>query len=205
MNTQVITASAPDAIRQALALLQRGGVVAFPTDTVYGIGALAFRGDAIQRLYAIKGREQAKAIPVLIGSPAELAQVAEQPSPAALRLAQRFWPGALTLVVPGSPQLPAELSQTGTVGVRVPAHPVALGLLAAAGPLAVTSANLSGGADTYSAAEVLAQLEGRIELLLDGGVSAGAAPSTVVDATGSQPRVLRAGPISEAEILAALS
>lgn len=205
MNTQVLPGSAPEAFAQAVHTLQHGGIVAMPTDTVYGIAALLTHAEAIERLYAVKGREHTKAIAVLIGSPQQLGQVARDPGAAALRLAERFWPGALTLVVPRHPSLPANLSQTDTVGVRMPDHALAQQLLLTCGPLAVTSANLSGQPDALNAQEVLAQLGGRIEAILDGGSTPGAVPSTVVDTLVSPPRVLRAGPISEAEIIAAVT
>jgi L-threonylcarbamoyladenylate synthase len=185
-------------------VLERGGVVAFPTDTVYGLGALAFDAESVDRLYAIKGREHSKAIAVLIGSPEDLPHIASDPSQAAQQLAQRFWPGPLTLVVPRSTRLPEALSQSETIGIRIPDHEVARKLLAAAGPMAVTSANLSGQANTRTAQEVLDQLEGRIHLIIDGGPTPGDTPSTVVDMTGKQPKILREGPISEAEIKKAL-
>jgi L-threonylcarbamoyladenylate synthase len=193
----------PEALRQALEVLRAGGLVAFPTDTVYGLGALAFSAEAVVQLSAAKGRVQDKAIPVLLATLDDLAQVALKPSPSVRYLAARFWPGPLTLVVPRQPDLPDAVSATATVGVRIPDHPVALALLAAAGPLAVTSANRAGHRSSTRAAEVLADLEGRIELVLDGGVTPGGKPSTVVDCTGTNPQVLRAGPISEAAIWAA--
>ncbi|MCW5875123.1 MAG: threonylcarbamoyl-AMP synthase [Anaerolineales bacterium] len=201
MNTQTLPGNAPEALQQAVHVLQQGGIVALPTDTVYGIAAQLTNPDAIERLYEVKGREHTKAIAVLIGSAQQLGQVARDPSPAALRLAERFWPGALTLVVPRHLSLPANLSQTGTVGVRVPDHVLAQQLLLTCGPLAVTSANLSGQPDALSAQEVFAQLGGRIDAILNGGHTPGAVPSTVVDTTVSPPRILRTGPISESEIL----
>ena len=204
MITQRLAADAPDAMQRAFETLEAGGVVAFPTDTVYGLGAPAFNAASIERLFAIKGRELTKAIAVLIAEPGELDKVAKGLNQRAMRLAERFWPGPLTLVLPRHPSLPALLSPNETIGVRVPDHAVARALLAAAGPMAVTSANLAGGANPRSAEEVLGQLGGRIELVLDGGQTPGNQPSTVVDLTGTQPRVLRAGPISEEEIRAAL-
>lgn len=203
MSTLVLPAGAPDAIARAVELLQRGGIVAMPTDTVYGIGALLTDAAAIERLYAVKGREHTKSIAVLLAGAEQLPLVAQNASQAALRLAQQFWPGALTLVVPRLPSLPSALSQTDTVGVRVPNHPLALQLLTASGPLAVTSANRSGQPDALTAQDVLAQLDGRIDLVLDGGSTPGAVPSTVVDTIASPPRILRPGPIREADILAA--
>ncbi len=201
--TRVLLAGKEDSLAAAQAVLADGGVIAFPTDTVYGIGVAVHSAAGIERLYAIKGRDAAKAIPVLAASFEDVAEIAET-NAAAQKLAQVFWPGALTLVLPKRPGLPQQLSALDTVGVRVPDHPVALALLAALGPMAVTSANVSGGADTSTAAEVLEQLEGRVGLLLDGGRTPGSAPSTVVDLSGEQARILRAGPISEAQIQAVL-
>lgn len=205
LQTILLSASETDALQQALGRLQSGELVAFPTDTVYGVGALAHDPLAIEQLYAVKGREAEKAIPILLGSLQDLGRVSVHAGYMALRLAECFWPGPLTLVVPKHPSLPENLSRYPTVGVRMPDHPVALGLLAAAGPMAVTSANLSGGPNTTTADEVLDQLGGRIPLILDGGTTHGGSPSTVVDCTGSQPVILRPGPVSLTEVLAALT
>ncbi len=120
------------------------------------------------------------------------------------KLAEAFWPGPLTLVVPVHPRLPKNLSPLPTVGVRMPNHPDALALLESCGPLAVTSANLSGQENTTNAAQVYAQLAGRIPLILDGGTTPGGEPSTVVDCTSPEPAILRSGPISLEEIRAIL-
>ncbi|MCB2178468.1 threonylcarbamoyl-AMP synthase [bacterium] len=191
-----LSANQPDAIRQAVGVLQAGGTVAFPTDTVYGLAADAFSEVAIQKLFEIKERQPNQAIAVLIGDPDHLEQLAENISPAALALARKHWPGALTVIVPRKAGVPEVLSPTPTLGVRMPDHPVALALLRASGPLAVTSANLSGHENTTTAEEVLAQLSGRFDLLLDGGSTPGGVPSTVVDMTGERPVVLRQGPIT---------
>ncbi len=205
IHTEILPASDPAALRQAMEILRRGDLVAFPTDTVYGVGALVGDAPAISRLYLVKGRGSEKAIPILLGDPAELDQVAIGVNEMARRLAARFWPGPLTLVVPKLPSLPAELSAQPTVGVRMPDHPVALALMRQTGPLAVTSANLSGAANAVTAQQVLEQLGGRIPLILDGGKTPGGRPSTVVDCTGLEPRILRAGPISLQEIRKTLS
>lgn len=197
METQVLSASDPSAVRRAADILRHGGLVAFPTDTVYGLGADAFRGEIVSRLYAVKGRSTDKAIAILIGSPDELPKVAEQPPPHARRLAAKFWPGALTLVVHKRPEVPDEVSAGGTVGVRVPDHEVVRALLALTGPLAVTSANRSGRPSSVRPREVLEALGGHIDLVLDGGVCPGGVPSTVVDCTVTPVRILRAGPIAE--------
>ncbi|MBI3158174.1 MAG: threonylcarbamoyl-AMP synthase [Chloroflexi bacterium] len=205
MNPLILPAGDPAAIAEAVRALRRGAPVAFPTDTVYGLGALVTDPAAIGRLYDIKSRDETKAIPVLLAGDDQLPQVAVELSPAARQLARRFWPGPLTLVVPRRPALPEILSPRPTIGVRVPDHPAARALLAAAGPLAVTSANLSGAADCRTAEEVAAQLGGRIALILDGGMTPGGVPSTVADTTGPEVAILRAGPITAEEIASALA
>jgi L-threonylcarbamoyladenylate synthase len=194
-RSRVIPAEQPDAIQLAIQTIKNGGTVAFPTDTVYGLGANAFSPTAIDKLFAIKERPQDRAIAVLLGSIEQLSQVTEHPSQAALKLAHEYWPGALTLVVPRHPGMPNNLSPLPTIGVRIPDHPVALALLLAVGPLAVTSANLSGQQNTTTAEEVLLQLDRRVDLVLDGGRTPGGVPSTVVDMTGEGPVVLRQGPL----------
>jgi L-threonylcarbamoyladenylate synthase len=203
-RTQVLAADADDAVLTALRHLRTGELVAFPTDTVYGLGALVFDEQAVQSIYVAKGRSEDKAIPVLVGDPLDLEQVASSLSPAARQLADRFWPGPLTIIVQKRPDLPAAVSATGTVGVRLPDHPVARALLKASGPLAVTSANLSGQPSPRTAGEVLQQLDGCLSLILDGGPTPGGTPSTVVDCTGGQPRILRAGPVTLDQIMEAL-
>ena len=204
MNTVVLPANKPEKLSQAVEVLMDGGLVAFPTDTVYGLGAMAFNPQAIIRLYQAKGRSSDNPIPVLIASATELPLVASKTSPMVHRLAARFWPGPVTLVVWRILSLPQEIGPTPTVGVRVPDHALALELLAATGPLAVTSANRSGHPTSRTAAQVLDGLDGRIELIIDGGVTPGGKPSTVVDCTQSVPKILRQGPILEEEILESL-
>jgi L-threonylcarbamoyladenylate synthase len=202
MKTEIILAQDPRGLLRALEILKLGGLVAFPTDTVYGLAALAFSGDAVISIYAVKDRPVEKAIPVLIGDVSDLEKVCAEVPEIARKLAARFWPGPLTLVVPKNPQLPEAVSARPTVGVRIPDHPVARALLRLAGPLAVTSANLSGRQSPSTAQEVFDQLGGRIALILDGGKTPGGVPSTVVDCTGPELQVLRKGSISKGEILA---
>ena len=201
MNTDILSAQDPLALPHALEILQFGGLVAFPTDTVYGVGALAFDRAAVESIYAAKGRPLEKAIPVLIGDADDLSKVSAEVPEIALKLAARFWPGPLTLVVPKRPELPGQVSSSPTVGVRIPDHSMARQLLLLAGPMAVTSANLSGQPSPSTAQEVLSQLSGRIDLILDGGITPGGVPSTVVDCSGAELQVLREGPISKDEIL----
>jgi L-threonylcarbamoyladenylate synthase len=200
MKTELLKADHPVALRHAVDILNHGGLVVFPTDTVYGLAALPYQSEFVERLYVVKGRNSARAIALLISDPGELARVSNGPSATAMRLAERFWPGPLTLVVTRNPSLPDVLSPQPTIGVRIPDHPVALELLRMTGPLAVTSANLSGQDNTNTAQEALGQLRGRVDLVIDGGRTPGGIPSTVVDCTGSEPVILREGPISDREI-----
>lgn len=204
MRTEILPASAIDTIARALAVLEAGGLVAFPTDTVYGVGALAFDGKAIDSIYAAKDRPVEKAIPVLISDVEELGKVGIDIPDAAQRLASRFWPGPLTILIPKRVDLPESVSATSTVGVRVPDHEIARALLRAAGPMAVTSANISGGQSPVTAEEVYQQLGGRIPLIMDGGRAPGGVPSTLVDCTTSELEILREGPIALEELRSAL-
>jgi L-threonylcarbamoyladenylate synthase len=200
MRTEILPASSEDTLRNALDILSAGGLVAFPTDTVYGVGALAFDGKAIESIYAAKDRPIEKAIPILISDVSELDKVGIDVPETVHKLAHRFWPGPLTILVPKRLDLPEAVSATSTVGVRVPDHGIARALLRAAGPMAVTSANISGGQSPISAQEVYEQLRGRIPLILDGGPTPGGIPSTLVDCTTQELKILREGPISWEEL-----
>ena len=200
MRTEITPFDSPNIISKALDVLRSGGLVAFPTDTVYGLGALAFDGKAAESIYTAKRRPIEKAIPILVGEIMDTSKVAlEFPSTARL-LASRFWPGPLTCVIPKKPSLPEAVSATSTIGVRIPDQVVARVLLRAAGPMAVTSANISGQPSPSTAEEVFAQLNGRISLIIDGGKTPGGIPSTVVDCTSGEINILREGPISLEEI-----
>lgn len=201
MKTEIIPTSE---IQHALEILHSGGIVAFPTDTVYGLGALAFDHNAIESIYQAKNRPIEKAIPILIGDLSGLDEVAVDIPNMALLFASRFWPGPLTCIVPKKLTLPLAVSATSTVAIRVPDHGDARALLRAAGAMAVTSANISGGSNPSTAQEVYDQLNGRIPLILDGGKTRGGVPSTLVDCTGEEPVILREGPITLAELLAVL-
>lgn len=198
--TRIVPAGKRGALERAIQVLRGGGVIAFPTDTVYGLGCLAWDGQAIGRLFEIKGRGMEKAIPVLLGDPSGLPGVAEWIPPTAVRLADRFWPGPLTLVVPRKRDLPSILGPDPTVGVRVPDHEFARLVLRAAGPMAVTSANPSGGANPLTAEDVRTGLGDGPDLVLDGGPSPGGVPSTVVDCVSAPPRLVRPGPIGIEEL-----
>jgi L-threonylcarbamoyladenylate synthase len=204
MKTLVLRVESAGALERALIVLNAGGLVAFPTDTVYGLGAVAFDDEAIKSIYRAKERPFEKAIPVLLADAADLDLVASAVPNIARRLAQLFWPGPLTLVVPKIQGLPDSVSASDTVGVRVPDLALARALLRTAGPMAVTSANTSGQHSPTSAEEVLRELDGRIPLILDGGRTPGGIPSTVVDCTKTEPVILRAGPLELDEIRRAL-
>ena len=201
MQTRIISADNKEALPRALEILRNGGLVAFPTDTVYGLGALAFDGKAVESIYLAKDRPVEKAIPVLIWDVSDLEKISDDFPARTRALASRFWPGPLTVLVPKKPTLPESISATATVAVRVPDHTVARGLLRLAGPMAVTSANLSGQASPSTAQEVLAQLNERIDLIIDGGTTPGGVPSTLVDCSSDEIKVLRAGPITLADLL----
>ena len=189
-----------------MALLRAGELVAFPTDTIYGVGAVVWDREAVAKLYTAKLRSLDKAIPVLLADAAGLDLIARDVSPAARRVAERFWPGPLTIVVAKASCVPDEVTSGGdSVAVRVPDHSLARALIRAAGaPLATTSANLSGGPSPVTADEVAAQLAGRVGMILDGGRCPGGIASTVVDLTGPIPVILRPGPIGLEQILGAM-
>lgn len=201
MRTIVFKADEPEAIERAAQMLRQHQLVAFPTDTVYGLGALAFEAADLTALYRAKQRPPEKAIAILLADASMVDRVAEHISDAARRLMDRFWPGALTLIVPRRSDLPDSVGGGSTVGLRVPALDVARRLLELTGPLAVTSANRSGQPSPRSTAEVLEQLDGRIHAVLDGGVTGGA-PSTVVDCSRNPPAITRSGPITEVQLRA---
>ncbi len=200
--TVLLAGQALDALEQAASILRAGGLVAFPTDTVYGLGALIWNPASVARIYWAKARPPEKAIPVLLAGLEQLALLGVGPSGQVRSLAKRFWPGPLTLVLPCGPQVPDIVTAgTQTVAVRVPDHPVALRLFALTGqPLAVTSANRSGHASPQTAGEVVAQLAGRIDAVIDGGACPGGVPSTVLDLAVTPPRILRQGPVAVVDL-----
>lgn len=199
-----LNATSPDpaGFEAAVSLLRAGELVAFPTDTVYGVGAVFWDSAAVGKLYVAKLRSLDKAIPLLLADPQDLSLVAGPLSSSALRLARHFWPGALTLVVTRGERVPYDVTAGGeTVAVRIPDLPLARALIRAVGaPLATTSANLSGREPALNAQEAADQLGGRIAMILDGGACPGGIASTVVDVTSPEPRVLRAGPITEEQL-----
>jgi len=192
----------PDGRAEAVAVLRRGGVVAFPTDTVYGIAADLSSPGSIERLFAAKRRPPERGIVLLLADASQASTIGHL-SAAARALADTCWPGGLTLVVPqrADARLPPALTGgASTVGLRVPDHPAPRAIAAALGPLPTTSANRSGEPDALTAADVLAGLGEAIDLVIDGGRAPGGTPSTVIELVGSEARVARAGAIPEARI-----
>ncbi|MCL4394599.1 MAG: L-threonylcarbamoyladenylate synthase [Chloroflexi bacterium] len=206
MRTRILPAADTEAFAHAVRLLQNGKVVAYPTDTVYGLGANGFDERAIEQLYVVKERPREKAIPYLLANASDLDLVAERVPKVAWELVARFWPGGLTIVVPASGRVPRILAAGGSsVAVRLPNQLITRSLIDAVGaPLATTSANLSGADDPSTAGEAFAQMNGRIPLVLDGGATRGNVPSTVVDVTTDPPTVRRVGVIAVEEIERAL-
>jgi len=194
-NTVILPISDPQALLLSQEYVQAGKLIVFPTDTLYGLACDPSNPAALRSIYAAKSRSTLKALPVLIGALEHLDQLVENIPPQAQRLMERFWPGALTLVLPKQANLPSELTPYPGLAVRMPNHPFALKLLQALGPLAVTSANLSDQINPKTAQEVWAQLTSRVDLILDGGQLEIGQASTIIDCTGAKPALLRAGPI----------
>lgn len=188
-------------LNQAIATLKDGGVVAFPTDTVYGVGVDPFQPEAVRRLYQIKGRPIDKPIPILVGSLGDVERVAQNLPTTFSQLAKQFWPGGLTLIVEAR-ALPPEITAGGdTVGVRMPDHPLALGLLRRfGGAIATTSANRSDEPPATSAEEVRSELGKLVNVILDGGQTASRIASTVLDLSVSPSQIRRQGGISMAQL-----
>ena len=184
-------------IASAISALKGGRLVVMPTDTVYGIGADAFDSAAVAALLAAKGRGRDMPVPVLVGSWHTIDGLVYSVPQSAKELIRAFWPGALSLVVRQAPSLQWDLGDAnGTVMLRMPLHPVAIELLREVGPLAVSSANISGRPASVSAQQAREQLGDLVEVYLDGGPAEQKAASTIVDLTGAHPRVLRQGPVT---------
>jgi len=192
-------------IASAVSALKGGQLVVMPTDTVYGLGADAFAGHAVAALLAAKGRGRDMPVPVLVGSWHTIDGLVYSVPQSARELIRAFWPGALSLVVRQAPSLQWDLGDAnGTVMLRMPLHPVAIELLREVGPLAVSSANISGRPPAVTAGQAREQLAGLVQVYLDGGPAEQQAASTIVDLTGSHPRILRQGPVSAEAIAGVL-
>jgi L-threonylcarbamoyladenylate synthase len=195
-----------DAIEEAAKWIRAGEIVALPTDTLYGLAVDAFNADAVARLFAAKGRPEDRGIPLVAADRAQIEEHVAPLSGSGARLAERFWPGPLTLLLPAPRALAAAVSAgTGKVGVRVPADRCARAICAAVGrPITATSANISGEPATADPSEVERTLGDRIMFLFDAGPVRGGAPSTIVDVTTAEPTLVRAGAVSLDEIHACL-
>ncbi|WP_205874094.1 L-threonylcarbamoyladenylate synthase [Mycobacterium camsae] len=188
-------------IAAAVGAVKAGRLVVMPTDTVYGIGADAFDSTAVDALLAAKGRGRDMPVGVLVGSWHTIEGLVYGMPDGARDLVRAFWPGALSLVVLQAPSLQWDLGDAhGTVMLRMPLHPVAIELLREVGPMAVSSANVSGQPAAVDAAEAQRQLGPRVEVYLDGGTAARQAASTIVDLSGNAPRILREGPVSTVRV-----
>lgn len=198
MQTQLLRANDPEAIKTAARILQDGGLVGMPTETVYGLAANALNGKAVARIFAAKGRPMDNPLIVHISEFDQIYPLVQSVPEAAGRLAERFWPGPLTIILPKSGIIPDEVSAgLPTVAVRFPSHPVARALITAAGlPLAAPSANLSGSPSPTTAEHVMNDLSGKIEAVLDGGACGVGVESTVVTLAADPPRLLRPGGVT---------
>ena len=198
-RVRAVDAERPDSgtMATAGAVVGAGGLVAFPTESFYGLGADALDPGAIARVFEVKGRPENKPLLVLVDSVEMVEGLAARVSDGARALMARHWPGALTLVLPASGRVPAGLTGgTGTLGVRMPGHAVARALVhAAARPITAPSANPTDAPPPLTATAVREYFDGRIELILDGGPTAGGAGSTIADCTVWPPRILRQGPV----------
>jgi L-threonylcarbamoyladenylate synthase len=199
-QTRIVLQDKPATHQYAAKLVAEEQIIAAPTDTVYGVMGRYDSQLAIERLHAAKERPRHKAIPILIANIRQLERIVQPPLPPQTEtLVEHFWPGPLTLIVPAHPALlPILTAGQTTVAVRMPDHPWLLALIEQTGPLAATSANRSGEADARTAQQAAAVLGGKVPLIVDGGTVAGGTASTIVDLTGSQPAIVRAGPIHEA-------
>jgi len=210
MKTEVLAVDArdpdPAAVRRAAGVLQGGGLVAFPTETVYGLGADGLDCEAVARIFAAKGRPATNPLILHVTGAAQSRELVADWPAAAAALAERFWPGPLTIVLPKRSIVPDAATAGGpTVAVRCPAHPVAMALMRAAGvPVAAPSANRSTRLSPTCAEHVLRGLGGRIEMVLDAGPTSGGIESTVLDLASDAPRLLRPGIVSTAEIEAVI-
>jgi len=189
-------------IELAIAILKKGGIVAFPTDTVYGLGADPFNEQAVDRIYKVKRRPHNLPFPLLLAEKSDLLKVASVVPEIAWQLAERFLPGGLTLVLRKSPWVPGSVTAGGdTVAVRIPNHPVPIALIRGLGtPIVGTSANLSGRSSPVTAEEVREQLGEQVDLIIDGGRCPGGIESTVLDVSSKVPALIREGAIPRAEI-----
>lgn len=198
----IIKCVTEESIAEAGEVLKSGGIVAFPTDTVYGLGAVCTKEEAVRKLFQAKGRDEGKPLSILVGSIAQAKLLAEEMPESANALMEAFWPGALTIVVKKKPDIPSCVTAgKDTIGIRMPDSETARKLILSAGsPLAAPSANTSGKRSSVTAEDVKEDLSGKIDFLLDGGRCLLGLSSTVVDLSGKTPQILREGSITKSMI-----
>ncbi|MDR2944200.1 MAG: threonylcarbamoyl-AMP synthase [Methanosarcinales archaeon] len=190
-----------NAVSAAADALQSGKIAAFPTETVYGLGARITDKSAVMKIYHAKGRISEKPLSILISAADDMSLIADEIPINARKLAENFWPGPMTLILKKKAEISDQITAgKETVGLRVPAHPIALEIVRRAGPLACPSANKSGSREPRSAADVLEDLDGKIDLLIDGGETEIQRPSTIIDLTVTPPKILRTGGLDISEI-----
>jgi len=200
VNTRHLRADEPGAIEAAAESILKGHLVIFPTDTVYGVGADPFNTKALTRLYQVKKRPIEKGIPILLADLDDLVKVTCEIPPSAAVLITHHWPGPLTIIVPKHSDLPAIISPNDGIAVRIPDNELARIIIRkAGGAVATSSANLSGHSPACTGKQAMAELGGRVAVLLDGGTCSGGSASTIIDCRGDIPFVIREGPISASE------
>ncbi|MFI3312998.1 MAG: L-threonylcarbamoyladenylate synthase [Eubacteriales bacterium] len=206
MITEILWGNCPDTVQKAAQILQSGGLVGLPTETVYGLGADGLNPEAVEKIFLAKGRPQDNPLILHIGKPGDLVNLCVNIPQSAWKLAEAFWPGPLTMVLPVSDKIP-KITTAGldTVGVRCPAHDLTRAIIEATGkPIAAPSANRSGKPSTTTAEHVRVDMDGRIDAIVDGGDCAVGVESTIVDLTGAKPRLLRPGGVTPAQLVAVL-
>ncbi len=205
-DSSPLTINASDDLSPALRAIADGGVIAFPTETFYGLGVDPFNEAALERLFVLKGRARGKPLPLIAGDMDSVRAASSRISTIGEKLIKKFWPGPLTLILSARPGLPELVrGDSDGLGIRISPHPLCLRLLNALGrPLTATSANPTGRPPALDAAEVEAYFNGKVDIIIDGGRLAGGPPSTVVDARGKEPLILREGAVRKEDILKAI-
>ena len=206
MNTFIVKiepGKVPDEVIETVAgVLLGDGVMAYPTETFYGLGAVCFSGKAVRRIYRLKARDAGKPLSLIVSGLAMVETLAVGPPPVFHRLAGEFWPGPLTIVLKASPSFPARLAGPGhTIGVRIPSVPWLRRLVHEVGlPITATSANISGEGEISDPAEILRTFNDKVDIIVDGGETPGGRASTIIDITGPTPRILREGAIPSGKL-----
>ena len=202
MTAHSLSVNLKEQVKKGIEILRTGGVIAFPTDTVYGIGASIYNRAAVERIYQLKGRPKDIALPVLVANTSQMAEVAQGLPPLACRVIERFLPGGLTLILKKKETVSAAVSAgKDTIAVRIPDNEIALKLIEGLGaPIIGTSANRRGGANPLAAQQVKEAFGDNLDLIIDGGRVSGGVESSIVDFSGDSPKLLREGAISRSEL-----